>query len=216
MQYKEYGFSMQCLTEKCTSNSAQGRFHWVIEHGLRAVVFDQQSETHGIGRLVCACTRAGVLSLGHHLYFVFHPDPTWPVSDFILIRSVIIAQASRGENSPRGAHWERRDALGPGGATSWPASFTNNLITQLYTATVPLSRGTRLGTLSTQSLLSAPALIKVSLLQARLVGKLILSNYTDVNAAFQRVIKIWPASFCFHSLMGKGETNWNWIKQIKY
>lgn len=32
-----------------------------------------------------------------------HPAPTWRVSDFILIRSVIIARASRGENSPRGA-----------------------------------------------------------------------------------------------------------------
>lgn len=30
--------------------------------------------------------------------------PTWPVSDFILIRSVIIARASGGENSSRGAH----------------------------------------------------------------------------------------------------------------
>lgn len=47
---------------------------------------------------------------------------------------------------------------------------------------------------------------KLSLLQARLVGKLILSNYTDVTAAFQHVIKIWPASFCFHSLMGKEKT----------
>lgn len=68
---------------------------------------------------------------------------------------------------------------------------------------VPLSRGTRLGTTRARSPLSAPALIKLFVLRARLVGKLILSNYTDVTAAFQRVIKIWPACFCFHSLMGK-------------
>lgn len=134
--------------------------------------------------------------------------PTWPVSDFILIRSVIIARASGGENSSRGAHWERRDARGPEGATSWPASFTNNLIRQLSRPFVPHpspphppnstpSQGTRLRTPRAGSLLSAAALIKLSLLQARLVGKLILSNYTDVTAAFQRVIKIWPASFAF-------------------
>lgn len=112
--------------------------------------------------------------------------------------------------------FERRDAWGPRGATSWPASFTNNLITHLSSLYCPpCLAGLRLGTPRAGPIVSDGANKIVQAAAGEACWKLILSNYTDIAAAFQRVIKIWPASSCFHSLMGRERKHRNWIEQIK-
>lgn len=129
---------MRTVLSHSPSNSGLEGFTWIIKELLHCENI-WRCKTFSTVQCYHYCVRAHVeKTRTHHRLrercvsstLGARTAPTWSVSDFILIRSVIIARASRGENSSRGAHWERRDARGPRGATSWPASFRNNLIRQ--------------------------------------------------------------------------------------
>lgn len=159
-----------------------------------------------------ACMNITGLMHAHRLPLIYK------VHFFILfIRSVIIVQVRRVENSPRGAHPDRHEApeattscLDPQASqTVWPRSSCN-LLPPSPTCFVSRDPGSaRHALLPPTRHCHCTALIKLSLLQARLaVGgvELILSNYTDVTVAFQHVIKIWPASSVL-PLFDKGRKN---------
>lgn len=102
--------------------------------------------------------------------------------DFILIRSVIIAVSRPGKKtSPAGLVQRREPLKSPpvARAEDWPASFTNNSITRGC-----LSLGSGFSTSCTDPHCQRLSLIKLSLLRATHVGKLILSNYPNDARAF--------------------------------
>lgn len=144
----------------------------------------------------------------HSYRFCYYclPASVMIVGDSIVIRSGIIAPASRGENSSRGAHWEARGAASQRHRrpTREPREQSDHAASW---SAVSVSRGSCFMHATSASPLSVVVLITLSLLQARHVGKLILSNYTDVTVAFHCVIKVWPASFSSRSMGRRHKLN---------